>query len=1039
VLNSGNFASFAKRVGEAHTRLLRLLCSFLLVAQMVLVFGPLPAFADVSEAKAQEEEAQAEEPQAEEPQAEEPQADEAQAKDATVPDSVDEQESLGAVPEDSEGGVSEPITREPSAVGEDVAEAELVETPAPAPTTAPAPAPSVGTSDEAATVSDTRQNDASPAAVTAQSDSETSLSPLDDPPFQSPMSGEFGSGANILTWSLTTEGVLTVDGKDGLAKLPQYAFRWGYTRALVKLADMDYIKDGSVTIKEIEIGDKVTSIGTSAFDPYTSQEGGFRNVTKVTIGSQVATIGDSAFMGHNNLASIEFPESVTAIGYNTFNGCKTLAEVFLPATIASVGSRAFTGCTALAKAQISRGTLYAADSFPATTELEFYGEEKGTIAGTQIKWEFDDETKTFTLSGEGSFTFNQGQTLLPLYVQRTEILVIKEGVTSLPMMAFSTSSSLTSVSLPSTLTKLETSAFKACSNLTELIIAPESQLDTLGGSVFSNTGLSGILDLSDTQIESLNTTVTSGDFVNTKITEIILPETLTTVGNQAFQLCPKLERIKLPRSVSTIGAGVFNGCTSLKEVLLPATAEVNPKFLWSGGGSAYVSNITVRVYGSPAEIADFEKRTTFEFPSGVKPTIPPSPLPYAPAKDKPLAFELEPDSESVQRFPLPFTDKETGYELTWEAEASKVTNDLKLTGIVSKLGATETMLSAYDISIYDGDEPLSELTNAISVTMPLGTNEYDGKVVTIRGLHGNATELQLVDVGIVKDGAVTFAADRFSIFVVALAKEVVVAFDSRGGSAVVGQTVKAGELVSKPDDPVFAGHTFTGWYLDEACTQAFKFATAITSPVTLFAGWKANDKASDGTSGKDKGSEQGGSGGTNNNTDNNNSSSTNNSNNNSNNNNTGNKGSDKGGSKGGTTSTGTTNTTNTTTAEGQPEAFVDGFTAVGSTGNRATAKTPTKTPTNTSTATNSQSKTDAAAKDGNASATADGASPSTTEVQEAAVPTSAPEDVRPPLADAGFTDDLPVALAGAAVGGLIVALLSVGAFVLYRRRVIPKA
>ena len=53
-------------------------------------------------------------------------------------------------------------------------------------------------------------------------------------------------------------------------------------------------------------------------------------------------------------------------------------------------------------------------------------------------------------------------------------------------------------------------------------------------------------------------------------------------------------------------------------------------------------------------------------------------------------------------------------------------------------------------------------------------------------------------------------------------------------------TVENGQSVTKPSNPTRPGYTFTGWYLDNACTIPYRFDTAVTSNLTLYAAWKRN-------------------------------------------------------------------------------------------------------------------------------------------------------------------------------------------------------
>jgi len=68
-----------------------------------------------------------------------------------------------------------------------------------------------------------------------------------------------------------------------------------------------------------------------------------------------------------------------------------------------------------------------------------------------------------------------------------------------------------------------------------------------------------------------------------------------------------------------------------------------------------------------------------------------------------------------------------------------------------------------------------------------------------------------------------------------------VTFDSRGGSTVEAITnITAGSTINTPADPTRDGYTFNGWFVDEAATQKWDFATdAVNGNMTLYAGWDA--------------------------------------------------------------------------------------------------------------------------------------------------------------------------------------------------------
>ena len=72
-------------------------------------------------------------------------------------------------------------------------------------------------------------------------------------------------------------------------------------------------------------------------------------------------------------------------------------------------------------------------------------------------------------------------------------------------------------------------------------------------------------------------------------------------------------------------------------------------------------------------------------------------------------------------------------------------------------------------------------------------------------------------------------------------EEYSVVFDTNGGSAITAQKVKEGETAIRPEDPEKNGHTFAGWYADEALSIPFAFNTAITENTTVYARWYKNE------------------------------------------------------------------------------------------------------------------------------------------------------------------------------------------------------
>ena len=69
-----------------------------------------------------------------------------------------------------------------------------------------------------------------------------------------------------------------------------------------------------------------------------------------------------------------------------------------------------------------------------------------------------------------------------------------------------------------------------------------------------------------------------------------------------------------------------------------------------------------------------------------------------------------------------------------------------------------------------------------------------------------------------------------------------VSFDPRGGTDVVSQTQMWGEKLECPEPPTREGYTFTGWYKDFACNEAWDFETdKVEIDLVLYAGWEQTE------------------------------------------------------------------------------------------------------------------------------------------------------------------------------------------------------
>lgn len=207
--------------------------------------------------------------------------------------------------------------------------------------------------------------------------------------------GSEGDGKN-LTWTLDSEGTLTISGKG-------------------EMKDYDYFSDPWVrsAVKCVSIESGVTCIGDYAFHNCT-------NLTGVTIPNSVTSIGGSAFSDCSSLTSITIPSSVTSIGERAFYDCSSLTSVTIPKSVSSIGENAFACCRGLERAcfygnapDVWPNTFSGCEStfciyyMPGTTgwtDGSAYDVEKGTWNGYPLKtWDgktSPEETKISVPTGK---------------------------------------------------------------------------------------------------------------------------------------------------------------------------------------------------------------------------------------------------------------------------------------------------------------------------------------------------------------------------------------------------------------------------------------------------------------------------------------------------------------------------------------------------------------------------------------------------------------------------------------------------------------
>ena len=306
----------------------------------------------------------------------------------------------------------------------------------------------------------------------------------------------------------------------------------------------------------ITIPNTVTEIGDSAFAG--------TNLTSIVIPDTVTEIGEAAF-AYTNLTSIVIPDTVTEIGNLAFMYCKQLSSVSLSSNLVTLGSGAFSNCTSLTSIRIPK-SLERADAGGSGDYAPFIG--CAALSDIELETGMTKIPANLLRDCPGFTTITIPDTVTEIgedafaYTNLTSI-VIPDTVTEIGNWAFNDCKQLSSVSLSSKLTELGRSVFSNCTCLTSIRI-PDT-VTGIGDYVFSDcTALKDI-----TWSKALET-IESYAFQNcSALTDVTIPDSVKSIGYGVFSDCSALSAVTLPDGVKELGGQLFNNCDALTTVTIP--------------------------------------------------------------------------------------------------------------------------------------------------------------------------------------------------------------------------------------------------------------------------------------------------------------------------------------------------------------------------------------------------------------------------------------------------------------------------------------
>lgn len=370
-------------------------------------------------------------------------------------------------------------------------------------------------------------------------------------------------------------------------------------------------------------------------------------------------------------------------------------------------------------------------------------------------------------------------------------------------------SSVTSVTIPASVTEIGSNAFAGCTNLTIVNYAGDWSNLTIqsGNPAVQDAANAPLFDFefippdntavivtnykyngaaADVTIPSRYqgkpvTMIDHAAFFNSAVTSVTIPDSVTSIFDEAFINCPKLTNISIPNSVTYIGFSAFSSCTSLKSITLPSSLSFISGALFLGCSQLTTIHI-------PVSVTSIGNNAFADCPSLMTVTYPGS--------------------------------KTQWDDITKGRNSDVLENHL----ICAMLEATFTA---------DGESISTQtIDRGGKFTEPAAPSKENH---TFAGWYNGDEKFDF-------DADTTNAPNVLELVAKWDINQYTIKFVSEHGS-FADQTIEHGKLIKtdKLTIPPVEGFTFDGWYTDENRTIEFDFTKPITSNTTVYAKWTAND------------------------------------------------------------------------------------------------------------------------------------------------------------------------------------------------------
>lgn len=330
----------------------------------------------------------------------------------------------------------------------------------------------------------------------------------------------------------------------------------------------DYMFYAMTALEKIAMPKDVWAIGSwNSDNPWNAEKtkiGGYPNNYDSYYNNN-DQFGCASFYQCVNLKEIEFPSTLVYIGSKAFGNCVKLTSITIPEGVELMGNSVFMNCAELISASLP-STL----GNPNKMDIEDWQIRDyagyNNINGAQDR-DYDTSSAEYYAHRGCLATFYN--------CPKLKNVTLAEGIKLLMNRMFLNCTALTSITLPSTVTRVN-SAFMGCSGLTKITF-PETTVEI--GSLQGCTGLTTL---------SIPTNVNVNDFYCTDcsaLTSVSFKGNVgTRISSSAFSGCAALASINIPTAVNSIGTSSFDGCAALASLTMPETLASIGEYAFRNSG-----------------------------------------------------------------------------------------------------------------------------------------------------------------------------------------------------------------------------------------------------------------------------------------------------------------------------------------------------------------------------------------------------------------------------------------------------------------------